>query len=305
MKRLTNRVAVSVITAVAVVVAAAVGIAQSATPFGDVSNGHDRSADIRAVAAAGWFGGYPDGSFKPDRTITADQMATVIGRAFPGGLSRSEFASFMVGGNQRVEHNPNGEMITVSADASVPIFIRAAGTYRFNSSTTDRGTITLLDDRAQRITTLASSRDNRDTDTRSQWLDVGQYLIEISKKGRVSWELLPPECPVIVPHSGSVAAPTDRTEIVSIPAGTYRFVSAVEPEPETGGFWRTRDTAMVRIRPYEGNDYSWHNLATTGYDGDEPDMDERAIRLDGGEYIVEIQGNGSVRWETYPPACGR
>ena len=110
--------------------------------FSDVSVRHSRAADIAAVSSSGWFGGYPDGSFKPERRITVQQMARVLGRAFPDGMTRSEFASFMVGGNRRVEHNPNGGMIASNEDAVVTVNI-PAGTYRFVSSTTDWGDVTI------------------------------------------------------------------------------------------------------------------------------------------------------------------
>ena len=82
--------------------------ALAATRFPDVPSDHPRSADIQFVAAQSpaWFGGYKDGEFKPERVITAAQMATVIGRAFPEGMTRAEFASFLRGGAARVATTP-------------------------------------------------------------------------------------------------------------------------------------------------------------------------------------------------------
>lgn len=91
------------------VLAAALAIpAWAATRFPDVPDSHPRSGDIQFVASQSpaWFGGYPDGSFKPDRTINAKQMAAVIGRAFPDGMTRAEFASFLRGGADRVAATP-------------------------------------------------------------------------------------------------------------------------------------------------------------------------------------------------------
>lgn len=60
------------------------------------------AVDIGFVAQAGWFVGKPDGSYDPSGKITAAQMAKVIARAFPEGMSRAEFASFLRGGQRRV-----------------------------------------------------------------------------------------------------------------------------------------------------------------------------------------------------------
>lgn len=77
----------------------------AATRFPDVADDHPRAGDIEYVASQSpaWFGGYPDSSFKPDRRITARQMTAVIERAFPDGMTRAEFASFLRGGEWRVE----------------------------------------------------------------------------------------------------------------------------------------------------------------------------------------------------------
>ena len=71
--------------------------------FTDVPSGHKHRADILTVAGWGGYSGYDDGTFRPDRTINAEQMATVLGRVFPAGMTRGEFASFMVGGKARKE----------------------------------------------------------------------------------------------------------------------------------------------------------------------------------------------------------
>lgn len=81
----------------------AIALAQGNSPqFPDVEEGHTRAVDIEFVARKGWFGGYEDGTFQPDRTITPRQMTTVFERAFPEGMTRAEFAAFLRGGDQRV-----------------------------------------------------------------------------------------------------------------------------------------------------------------------------------------------------------
>ena len=67
--------------AVLVAVVAAVALADSR--YWDVPLDHDSHDDIIHATDAGWFVGYPDGSFRPDQAMTAEQMTTVFGRAFP------------------------------------------------------------------------------------------------------------------------------------------------------------------------------------------------------------------------------
>ena len=59
-------------------------------------------ASVSYAAARGWFQGYPDGTFRPQRIITSRQVAAVIGRAFPQGISRAELAAFLQHGNRAV-----------------------------------------------------------------------------------------------------------------------------------------------------------------------------------------------------------
>lgn len=65
--------------------------------------GHeDADAAVAYAAAREWFRGYPDGTFRAERAITDRQTATVLGRAFPQGLSRAEMAAYVRHGNRAV-----------------------------------------------------------------------------------------------------------------------------------------------------------------------------------------------------------
>ena len=86
----------------ALVIGGGIGV-MATSHFTDVPSDHPNRADIGTVAGWGGYSGYPDGTFRPDRRITAEQMATVLGRVFPDGMTRGEFASFMVGGKARKE----------------------------------------------------------------------------------------------------------------------------------------------------------------------------------------------------------
>ena len=70
------------------------------TTFTDVPQEHPQRVDIEYAVAQNWFLGYTDGTFKPDREITAEQITTVIQRAFPDGATRGDMAVFMRAGNQ-------------------------------------------------------------------------------------------------------------------------------------------------------------------------------------------------------------
>ena len=67
--------------------------------FSDVPDDNPHKRDIDYVAGERWFLGHVDGSYKPDQNITPAQMTTVLTRAFDEGITRAEFASFMVAGN--------------------------------------------------------------------------------------------------------------------------------------------------------------------------------------------------------------
>lgn len=86
--------------------------------FRDVAEGHLRRADIQFVADAerGWFGGYPDGTFQPERTITPKQMTAVLERVFPDGTTRAEFAAFVRGGHWYIQ----GGRWVIPVDPSPP-----------------------------------------------------------------------------------------------------------------------------------------------------------------------------------------
>lgn len=71
-------------------------------PPADDEGHEEANASVGYVAARGWFQGYPDGTFRPERTITSRQVAAVIGRAFPEGISRAELAAFLRHGNRAV-----------------------------------------------------------------------------------------------------------------------------------------------------------------------------------------------------------
>ena len=101
----------------------------AAARFPDVPDSNPHSADIQWVSDGSrkYFGGYPDGSFKPDRVITPEQMAKVLDR-LPGDMTRAEFASFLVGGLQRMRDKQNAEPTTTTTTAPPQESMAWAGT---------------------------------------------------------------------------------------------------------------------------------------------------------------------------------
>ena len=110
---------VSVLAAFLVV--ATVGLAGAQITFSD-TQGHSREQDIRYVAEQGWFLGYPDGSFRPDQSISPAQIAAVVERILPVGSTRAEMASFLRGGQARIDrilNDPDGPGIVNLDDSEL------------------------------------------------------------------------------------------------------------------------------------------------------------------------------------------
>ena len=114
----------AVIAAAAVLAAASVAVAASAS-FDDVADDHPQRNDIEYAVAQGWFQGYGDGTFKPDRAITQRQIVTVIGRAFPEGSTRADLATFLRGGSDRLTAVPD----PVPTRTAGPVATLPNGTY--------------------------------------------------------------------------------------------------------------------------------------------------------------------------------
>ena len=74
--------------------------------FPDVPRNHPQHADIQYAVEQGWFEGYPDGTFKPDRELTTDQAVTVFRRSFPDGITRADLATMLRAGEQALDATP-------------------------------------------------------------------------------------------------------------------------------------------------------------------------------------------------------
>lgn len=108
---------------------------ESHIPLRDVPQDHSLRMDIEFVHEKGWFQGYPDGTFKPDRNISPDQMANVLTRSFPDGMTRAEFATMLRDGYERTSYDwffqqaslINKVFIVGEADLDNPYYERLRG----------------------------------------------------------------------------------------------------------------------------------------------------------------------------------
>lgn len=112
--------------AVAALMGIGVGMVLGQSSFTDVRSDDPRQADIIHVATQGWFRGYPDGSFRPDRPITEQQLARVIRRAHPG-LTRGDAAVFLRGGMQRLRAAGIAPTTTTAATTTTAMVSEAGG----------------------------------------------------------------------------------------------------------------------------------------------------------------------------------
>ena len=122
MNRRTKTTAVAAAVLAAVMAMAGLAWAQTGGLFTDLGDDHRNYDDIKHAVGQGWFKGYADGSYKPDKEITADQIATVILRAWDG-MTRAEFASFMRGGQAWVQARATGAAPAVPAAPDPPVVV--------------------------------------------------------------------------------------------------------------------------------------------------------------------------------------
>ena len=114
-----SRSKVTALVAAGVLMGIGAGLVLGQTAFNDVPDSDPRLEDINYAAAQGWFRGYPDGSFRPDRQITETQLARVIRRARPG-LTRGGAAVFVRGGMDRLQTTVTTTTTTAAAATTAP-----------------------------------------------------------------------------------------------------------------------------------------------------------------------------------------
>ena len=99
-----------IVGVLAVAALSAVALAAGAGRFPDLPAGRVAD-DIGFGAAQGWWQGYPNGTFQPERQVSDRQVAAVWNRMFPAGLSRGEAAVAARAAYQAVlEHRLGGQV---------------------------------------------------------------------------------------------------------------------------------------------------------------------------------------------------
>lgn len=107
----------------AVVVIATATVVWAQSRFPDVSAENPFVNDIETVAERGWFVGFEDGTFGPDRPITVSQAVRVFTRAFKdGNPTRAEFAAVLRRGVRHMQR------IVQSGSFSEPAIDRSVAT---------------------------------------------------------------------------------------------------------------------------------------------------------------------------------
>ena len=123
----------------------------SNTQFSDVTTEHPMYVGIRIAEEEGWFAGYPDGTLRPDDTISADQIASVVERLYPDGATRAEVANFLASGSigvlQKVvtlDISPTETAITLANRGSFPVDLDGY-TLSWSTEDGDNGTYRTLE----------------------------------------------------------------------------------------------------------------------------------------------------------------
>ena len=65
----------------------------AANPFSDLPAGHWAYGAVAKLAAAGVVDGYPDGTFKGDKTMTRYEMAQIVAKALAKGAIGADWSA--------------------------------------------------------------------------------------------------------------------------------------------------------------------------------------------------------------------
>lgn len=136
--------------------------------FSDVPAAHPHVEAIEWAAEAGYFFGYPDGTFRPDRLLTAEQAATVFLRAFPDGVTRGELAEVLISHRNKtscgshwddflcqiIPESPDVISFRVE-DACNPLTVTVwAASWHFGYRISDKAAVTVFDARPGQIISI-------------------------------------------------------------------------------------------------------------------------------------------------------
>ena len=87
------------------------------TRFSDVEGAHPFYAGVRVAEHYEWMLGYPDGTLRPDEEVTAKQLAAMVERIYPDGMTRAEAATYLAEGSIALQqHSIAVETVEVAND---------------------------------------------------------------------------------------------------------------------------------------------------------------------------------------------
>ncbi|MFB6364292.1 S-layer homology domain-containing protein [Paenibacillus elgii] len=158
----------------------------------DIS-GHWAESDIKAIVAAGYVDGYPDGSFKPNHTITRAEFITMVAKAaglkpVPGSDNKEWYAPYVLalvqaGIHQYKEFSSGDWNTPITRLEMARLAVRAADkSLQSPEDSTDAKKFMFLATQKGLITGLAGGElGKEESATRAQSVKIIQRILDVSQ----------------------------------------------------------------------------------------------------------------------------
>ncbi|SCW55765.1 S-layer homology domain-containing protein [Paenibacillus tianmuensis] len=169
----------------------------AAEPKADVSlndiSGHWAESDIKAIVAAGYVDGYPDGSFKPDHTVTRAEFITMTAKAaglkpVPGNDNKEWYAPYVAAlvqtGIHQYKDFSSGDWNTpITRMEMARLAVRASDkSLQTTEDSTDAKKFMFLATQKGLITGLAGGElGKEESATRAQSVKIIQRILDVSQ----------------------------------------------------------------------------------------------------------------------------
>lgn len=158
----------------------------------DIS-GHWAESDIKAIVTAGYVDGYPDGSFKPDHTVTRAEFITMAAKAagvkpVPGGDNKEWYAPYVAAlvqaGIHQYKDFSSGDWNTpITRMEMARLAVRASDkSLQSPEDSTDAKKFMFLATQKGLITGMADGQLGKDESaTRAQSVKIIQRILDVSQ----------------------------------------------------------------------------------------------------------------------------
>ncbi|XOK62542.1 S-layer homology domain-containing protein [Paenibacillus elgii] len=165
---------------------------KAAVSLNDIS-GHWAESDIKAIVAAGYVDGYPDGSFKPDHTVTRAEFITMTAKAaglkpVPGGDNKEWYAPYVAAlvqaGIHQYKDFSSGDWNTpITRMEMARLAVRASDkSLQSPEDSTDAKKFMFLATRKGLITGMADGQlGKEESATRAQSVKIIQRILDVSQ----------------------------------------------------------------------------------------------------------------------------